>query len=353
MTWLTWRQFRAQAATAIGALAAFAILLAATGPHLASVYAASRIAGCHGGGCGQLASNFLVELGTGYPFVYLLGLAGVIVAPAAIGIFWGAPLVARELETGTLALAWTQSITRARWLAVKLALIGLAAMAVTEALSLMLGWWAAPIGRAAWLLSGSNSPFGWGQFSVAFDARGITPLGYAAFAFALGVTIGLLIRRTVPAMAVTLAIFVAVQIAFPQAIRPHLFPPSHASVAIGPGADGVGVHLRATAGSRSPTAVTFTVQRLSGQPGAWILSSTGVNAAGQPVSAIPAACTQPGVSFSPGFPACLASHGMRIAVTYQPASRYWAIQWTETAIYIVLALALAGYCFWRIGRRLS
>jgi hypothetical protein len=44
---------------------------------------------------------------------------------------------------------------------------------------------------------------------------------------------------------------------------------------------------------------------------------------------------------------------MRIAVSYQPASRYWAFQWTETAIYVVLATALAGYCFWRISRRLS
>lgn len=50
---------------------------------------------------------------------------------------------------------------------------------------------------------------------------------------------------------------------------------------------------------------------------------------------------------------CLASHGIQIAVTYQPTSRYWAFQWTETAIYVALALALAGYCFWRIRRRVS
>jgi uncharacterized membrane protein len=103
----------------------------------------------------------------------------------------------------------------------------------------------------------------------------------------------------------------------------------------------------------NPTTVAFTVQQLSSQPGAWILSSTGVNASGQPFSAIPAVCGQPALISSPDFPACLASHGMRIAVSYQPASRYWAFQWTETAIYVVLAVALAGYCFWRISRRLS
>jgi hypothetical protein len=352
MTWLTWRQFRTPAATAIGALAAFAILLAATGPHLASLYAASGISGCHGRGCAQLADNFLIGLGAGYPFVYLLGLAGVVLAPAVIGIFWGAPLIARELETGTFALAWTQSITRARWLAVKLALIGLTAMVVAEGLSLMLGWWAAPIGPAARLATVST-PLAMGRFSLAFDAHGITPLGYAAFAFALGVTTGLLIRRTVPAMAVTLVIFAAVQVAFPQAIRPHLFPADHTSIAIGPGVDGVGVQLHRTVTNPNPTTVAFTVQQLSSQPGAWILSSTGVNASGQPFSAIPAVCGQPALISSPDFPACLASHGMRIAVSYQPASRYWAFQWTETAIYVVLAVALAGYCFWRISRRLS
>ena len=67
---------------------------------------------------------------------------------------------------------------------------------------------------------------------------------------------------------------------------------------------------------------------------------------------IPAACaTQSENSNSP--PDCLTSHGVRVAVSYQPASRYWAFQWTETAIYLALALALAGYCFWRLNRRLS
>jgi hypothetical protein len=80
--------------------------------------------------------------------VYELGIGFILAAPAIIGIFWGAPLIARELETRTFALAWTQSITRTRWLVVKLALTGLAAMAVTEALTLMQAWWADPISKA-------------------------------------------------------------------------------------------------------------------------------------------------------------------------------------------------------------
>ena len=54
-----------------------------------------------------------------------------------------------------------------------------------------------------------------------------------------------------------------------------------------------------------------------------------------------------------GFLACLGRHGIREAITYQPAGRYWRFQWTETAIYLILALALTGYCFRRINRRLS
>ena len=60
----------------------------------------------------------------------------------------------------------------------------------------------------------------------------------------------------------------------------------------------------------------------------------------------PAACTAPSIEGNPPvFAACLASQGIREAIAYQPASRYWPFQWTETAIYLALALALAGYCF--------
>jgi hypothetical protein len=349
MTWLTWRQFRPQAATATAALAAFAVLLAVTGPHLASLYAASGITGCRSGSCGQLAGNFLGQVSGIYPVVYMLGLAGVVLAPAVIGIFWGAPLVAREFETGTFRLAWTQTITRARWLSSKLALPGLAAMAVTEGLSLMCGWWAAPIGQAARLTGGSSFPLGMGPFSLlAFDARGVTPLGYAAFAFTLGVIAGILIRRAVPAMAVTLAVFAAVQVAMPLAIRPHLFPAAHTTVAIGSGFSG---QINST---NHASNFAITLDYLPSQPGAWIISSRAVNAAGQPDSTIPAAC-KPTASASRSSRSdpltCLASNGVQTAVTYQPASRYWAFQWYETAIFAVLTLALAGFCVWWIRYR--
>jgi hypothetical protein len=347
---LTWLQFRAQAVTAAAALAAFALLLAATGPHMASLYAASGLSSCRGGNCQNLAGYFLSQLqSTGtYPALYLISVTAILLAPAVIGLFWGAPLIARELETGTSALAWNQSVTRTRWLAVKLTLIGVAAMSITAALSLMQTWWAAPIGQA----SGDGAVGGvltQGRFTqLAFDIHGITPLGYAAFAFILGVTAGALIRRTIPAMALTLVIFAAVQVAFPLWIRPDLAPPRRATISVA----SMG-HL--AGGLTDPSGSTFTLvaTSLPGQPGAWILSSGPINAAGEPVSTTPAACTTLSSSRFSAFPDCLASHGIREAIAYQPASRYWPFQWTETGIYLALALTLAGYCFRRLNRRRS
>ena len=283
-------QFRIQAITAAVALAAFAVLLAATGPHLASMYAADGLDSCHGSSCLSLASYFTGSLAAGpYGVLFLLSTGIILLAPAVIGLFWGAPLIARELETGTAALAWNQSVTRTRWLAVKLTVGGLTAMAVTEALSLMQTWWAAPISRA--VADGAGTGVAQSRFSqLNFATHGITPLGYAAFAFALGVTAGALIRRTVPAMAVTLAIFAALQIAMPLWIRPNLAPARpHGH----PGHLAGGRHRRQQTGAGGDIFTLFAIT-IPGQPGAWLLSSGPVNAAGQATSTTPAACTSVG-----------------------------------------------------------
>jgi len=219
-------------------------------------------------------------------------------------------------------------------------------MAVTEGLSLMRAWWAAPIGRAVGHGGGGNY-LAMGRFSsLVFATHGITPLGYAAFGFALGVTAGALLRRAVPAMAVTLAIFAAIQIATPLWVRPNLFPPRRTVVAV----TSLG-SISLQQGGVDSSHFNLGAENLPGQPGAWLLSSGAVNAAGQPVSTTPAACTTPSVISGPGFVPCLAGHGIREAISYQPASRYGAFQWTETGIYLALAVALAACCFLRLGRR--
>ncbi len=169
MIWLTWRQFRVQAIAAAAAVAVLGIIFGVTGPHLAHLYDISGLASCRTG-CSALTSNFLdsVKADAAYPVLYIAGLGILYLTPALIGMFWGAPLVTRELEAGTFRLAWNQSVTRTRWMAVKLAAGGLAAMVTTGLLSLVITWWASPVDRA-------GIPTSFGQLSrfspVAFGAR--------------------------------------------------------------------------------------------------------------------------------------------------------------------------------------
>jgi hypothetical protein len=259
-----------------------------------------------------------------------------------IGVFWGAPLVTHEFETGTFRLVWNQSVSRTRWLAVKLSLLGLTAMATAGLLSLMVTWWTSPVEAADRLLSTHDT----GNAGVIdrlqpllFATRGITPAGYAALAFALGVTAGVLIRRTVPAMAATLATFAAVQAVMPLWVRPHLLTPVTTSTPLNP-AD---INELTMSGGHATLFASVDT------PGAWVLSNQTTSAAGRLFTGpLPSACK------NASFQACQAAIGrlhLRQLVSYQPASRYWPLQWYESGIFLALTLVLAGFCFWWIRRR--
>jgi hypothetical protein len=355
MIWLTWRQFRAQAAMMAAALAVLAAILALTGPGLADDYS-TGIAACatQSGGCSDFVQRFFQD----HQDPFLAVTAVVLVLPALIGLFWGSPLIARELEAGTHRLIWNQSITRTRWLTVKLGLTGLAAMTAAGLGSLAVDWWSSPIDKTA----ADNFPR---MEPLLFDARGIVPIGYAAFAFALGVTVGMLVRRTLPAMAITLAVFVAVQIAMPLLVRPHLIAPTRSTIEI---TESSLANIGMPPGN-APIRAWLKAPDQGAYTGAWVLSSQAVDASGHAVASIPlsrsGACAPPqgapaqqpaGAEPGDELSACFAEIerlGYRQQVTYQPSSRFWAFQWYETGIYTALALALAGFCFWRIRRRLS
>ena len=327
---LTWLQFRTQAAVAAAALVIGAIALAVTGPHLAHLYAGGGTVTCRAGGICPGAD-------TGKDLSLL-----VIAVPGIVGLFWGAPLVARELETHSYRLAWTQGVTRTRWLAVKLAVVGVASMAAAGLVSLMVTWWAGPIDSA--------TADQWSTLSQ----RDIIPAGSAAFAFTLGVTVGLLIRRTVPAMAVTLVAFTLGQFAM-TAAGPHLITPLHSTTAV-------------STASLQATGVTgdgrlFVVPAPVSIPGAWLLSPSRqcgmtascdvITASGQSAASLPAtrACTPAGTGRA--CDAYIAALHLRQVVTYQPGHRYWIFQWYETAIYLALSVILVAVCFWEIRRRIT
>jgi len=206
MTWLVWRQHRNQAYLAAAALAAFAVLLLITGRQMASQYQSALTACAASHTCGNLVNT--LTLGT--PVLSLLVTLTVAV-PCLLGVFWGGPLVARELETGTSQFAWMQSITRRHWLAVKTGWILLAAAAWAGAVSALVTWWSSPVNAL------NHQNFQPGQF----DIQGIVPVGYALFAVALGIAAGALLRRTLPALAITIVVFTFLRLVIGQDLRSH------------------------------------------------------------------------------------------------------------------------------------
>jgi hypothetical protein len=318
MAWLAWRQARAQAAAAACAAAAA----------LALALVAGRADGT--------ARSWLSVL--------------VIAVPGVLGVFCGAPLIAGELESGTFRLAWTQDISRLRWLALRLAVPGLAGTAAAGLVSWIVTWWAGPLDRA-----------GLNQFS-SFDSRDIVPVGYAAFAFALGALAGALLRRTVPAMAVTLAAFTAARLAFRLLARPRLLAPLTMTLPLAPSSTGYG-----SAGFLPLMPAPSLQPAAPDIPGAWITSIAIEDRSGSRLTGTALARTCPGLSHRG---AAGAGHGpapqgvvsalqdcvARVAVsyhevvTYQPASRYWPLQWYELGAFLAAALLLAAACAWRVRR---
>jgi hypothetical protein len=257
------------------------------------------------------------------------------IAPVLIGAFLGAPLVSREFETVTYRLAWNQSVTRVRWLAVKLATVGFVAVATGAILSLIVTWWSSPIDRVDGLPLANGQL---GRFSpLIFGARDIVPVGYAAFGFALGVLVGLLVRRTLPAMAITLAGVALILLAWPIFVRPHLISPVTTTTPIT-------VNLT-TAVVNHNGEITMPVTDL---PGAWIISNQTLTPSGA-VFALPSSGPCAGGSTAQ-CNAWFATQHLRRRISYQPASRYWSFQWTEVAIFLALSFILAGLSMWWIRR---
>jgi ABC-type transport system involved in multi-copper enzyme maturation permease subunit len=343
-----WRQFRVQAAVAAGALVVIAVVLAITGSHLVHVYDTS-VATCKANrGSSAVCVNAVTNT---YRFLQDALPVLVIVVPALIGIFWGAPLVARELETGSCRLAWTQSVSRSRWLFVKLGVVGVSSMVAAGLLALMVTGWSSPIEKV------SPNRFSPSLFSV----LGIAPIGYAAFAFAFGVTAGLLIRRTLPAMAATLLAFVGARLAVTYWVRPHLMSPVKTVMALKQ-SYGTGISQSSTG-----TGLTFLPPSVN-IPNAWIYSNEVVNRSGHApttqflqsacravLSGSAAPVNHPVRNPNSGFPECFGRVAAKFheVLTYQPASRYWAFQWYETTIFVGAALVLAGLCFWWLRHRVT
>ena len=243
--------------------------------------------------------------------------------PGLVGLALGTPLVADEISRGTNRLAWTQSISRLRWLAVKLLVGGLVAVGIVAALAVLLQWWTAAISIAAGTDSGGFpgvriQPSG-------FDLAGMVIVGYTMFAFALGAALGAIIRRPGWAFAAGIPVFAAARLMIEDWIRPHLVAPvSYANL--------TGVPPQAVWSGWVLNSGLLPAGRTSPAPGqTWSTSA-------------PArfyACINQ-VQTNGGAARCALRARVHFVIQFQPDAHYWPLQGTETAIFAALAAGLLG-----------
>jgi hypothetical protein len=336
MTILVWRQYRAQAAVCLSLLAAFAVLVVVTGLSVAAQWHSALVTCTAAHDCGGLSSSlFLGSHAVGFLVIMTLGV------PVVAGILCGAPLIAHEFETRTSEFALTQGITRARWLAVKAGWLLLAAACVGGAVSGLVTWWSGP----------DNALLGDGFSPGRFDIMGVVPVGYALFAMALGIAAGALVRRTVPAIGLTVAGYIGVRLAIYQSLRPHFMTPVTSYFPIASDATPAGWLL--SSGFAGPGGHPISIPQSSG--GMTVGNANG----GIPVTSLPAQCQQLAAQGGRGFtPAsyhavssCATANHVLAFVTYQPESRYWAFQGIETGIFAALAAALLAVAYLAVTRR--
>ena len=176
-----------------------------------------------------------------------------------------------------------------------------------------------------------------------FDVQGIVPVGYALFAVALGIAAGTIVRRLLPALAITLGGFVALRIVIASFLRPHYMHALTLTQRIGGSMVPKGAYWQLTTGLVNAAGATVprTGDRLIG------LGNVTFS-----VSAIPTACQRLiGTGPPQGVVSCLNAHGLRQYLTYQPASHYWPFQFVETGIFLALAAALVAVTFVILRRR--
>lgn len=252
-----------------------------------------------------------------------------------IAVFLGAPLLASEYERQTALLVWSQDVTPLRWLLAKLAVLGGLVLVLASLLAVVVN---------------TQTPNGYGVGNTgAFNPLAVfhvvgyetwlpLSLAYTVFGFLLGAAVGGLVRRTVTAMGVTLAAFVAVRFLIANLLWPwlltHLITPVRQTW---PMADWITPDPNAPAGA-GPRDYAINLQL-------WLTSS------GQSVS-VPRACDS--VQGIKPFAECLMSHGVTASgEDFQPVSRLLAFESVELGIYVVLIAVCLAIASWSVRRRVS
>jgi len=258
-----------------------------------------------------------------------LSIYWMLILPAVLGIFIGAPLVARELESGTFRFVWVQGVTRTRWFVAKVAALAVATVVAAAALSVIISWALAPLIRVEGILlmPSLNS-----LTTPLFDLTGVVLIASSVFALSIGVLAGTLARTSVLAMLLTLVAFAAVAVPLDM-YRPHFLQPETATAAIQGGSN-----------SNLPAV----------PPGSWVLKMGFVDAQGRwydLLSEAAGACLP--IDSSAAFDRCISNLGLSTYVEYQPPDRFWHLQVAQAATYGGLSLVALMAAWWIVRRRIA
>jgi hypothetical protein len=322
MIWLTWRQHRIEGLVTLAVLAVGGLFLLITGLSMAHTLQESGLGAClaqhstDANACGSLGTLFMQQYSPFLPFAGAL-----LLAPVLLGAMVGAPLVAREYEQRTNLLVWMQSVTRTRWLSVKLLLALGAGALVGVALLAMLSWWYNPFDQI------------FGKFNqIAFDFSGPVLIASTVMALALGIFAGTVTRRTVAAIFLTLVLLVGIRILVEFNLRPNYQPQV---VVTWPFSQDLSL------GEDNPP---ITLGRED-----WKIGNGWLDAQGNRTNGIRcnSAAAQTPLQ-------CAKDAGYRgNYLAYQPADRFWTFQWIETGIYLAISALAIALTFWLVRRRLS
>jgi hypothetical protein len=313
--WVSWRRQRTETLVALGLLTLLAALLVPTGIQMASAFHHDGLGACLSAQPGPACETAIQSFNSRFDSLNSL-IAWLTLVPGLIGVLLAAPLVL-ELEHRTHRLAWTQSVSRARWLAGKIGLAVAAALLASLAFTLLVTWWRAPIVRLEGRMDQS-----------VFDSEGTVVFGYTLFALGLASGVGVLWRRAVPALVVGFVGYFAIRVFVDTWLRRRLLSP-----------------------------LTATWHPSAGQPAglnhAWILDQHPSDRAGNFVHVPFDLCGGPRIlgGIKPGPGNCPAMQRYFMHAVYHPASRFWALQGIETALFGVAAIALLAFAAWWTYRR--
>jgi hypothetical protein len=328
MAWVTWRQHRFALAGVAVFLGALAVGMWIGGTALRHAHAAA-IAACQSAsspGCQNTITDFNGTNG------FLSNGFILQAVPVLIGAFAGAPVLARELETGTFRFAWTQGFGRWRWVLAKLVVLAVAVAIGTGALSMMLHWYYQPYFAAGNQDLGlyELTPFSPGLF----DLRGVSFAAWTLAAFSIGALAGMLIRRVVPAIVATLAVYTGLAFAAGGLLRQHYLAPLVTS----------NLSLPGTAWTLSQWWTKDGKFAFAGWPPDSLFQQFCPKGPAGPVGAF-------GKPKAEALAQCLTPHGYTQWTSYQPASQYWPFQWIESGWLLALSVLVIAATVWLVRRR--